>query len=57
MFLLVLTAFLNVPRNQWRAALRPGATRPEPFSVVLPLSLLMLVAVLIRAIETFKILT
>jgi multiple sugar transport system permease protein len=57
MFLLVLTAFLNVPRNQWRAALALGATPARAFfSVVLPLSLpVMLVAVLIRAIETFKI--
>jgi multiple sugar transport system permease protein len=57
MFLLVLTAFLNVPRNQWRAALGLGATPAQAFfRVVLPLSLpVMLVAVLIRAIETFKI--
>jgi multiple sugar transport system permease protein len=57
MFLLVLTAFINVPRNQWRAALGLGATPVRAFfSVVLPLSLpVILVAVLIRAIETFKI--
>jgi multiple sugar transport system permease protein len=54
MFLLILTAFVNVPRNQWRAALGLGATPVRAFfSIVLPLSLpVMLVAVLIRAIET-----
>jgi multiple sugar transport system permease protein len=57
MFLLVLTGFLNVPRNQWRAALALGATPARAFfRIVLPLSLPVLVlAVLIRAIETFKI--
>ena len=54
---LILTAFINVPRNQWRAALALGATPARAFfSVVLPLSLpVIIVAVLIRAIETFKI--
>jgi multiple sugar transport system permease protein len=57
MFLLVLTGFLNVPRNQWRAALALGASPARAFfRVVLPLSLpVLLLAVLIRAIETFKI--
>jgi multiple sugar transport system permease protein len=57
MFLLVLTGFLNVPHNQWRAALSLGATPARAFfRIVLPLSLpVLLVAVLIRAIETFKI--
>jgi multiple sugar transport system permease protein len=57
MFLLVLTGFLNVPRNQWRAALALGASPARAFfRIVLPLSLPVLVlAVLIRAIETFKI--
>jgi multiple sugar transport system permease protein len=57
MFLLVLTGFLNVPHNQWRAALVLGASPARAFfRIVLPLSLpVLLVAVLIRAIETFKI--
>ena len=57
MFLLVLTGFLNVPRNQWRAALALGASPARAFfRIVLPLSLpVLLLAVLIRAIETFKI--
>lgn len=57
MFLLVLTGFLNVPHNQWRAALALGASPARAFfQIVLPLSLpVLLVAVLIRAIETFKI--
>jgi multiple sugar transport system permease protein len=57
MFLLVLTGFLNVPHNQWRAALVLGASPVRAFfRIMLPLSLpVLLVAVLIRAIETFKI--
>jgi multiple sugar transport system permease protein len=57
MFLLVLTGLLNVPRNQWRAALSLGANPVRAFfHIVLPYSLpVILVAVLIRAIETFKI--
>lgn len=57
MFLLVLTGFLNVPRNQWRAALALGAGPTRAFfHIALPLTLpVILMAVLIRAIETFKI--
>jgi multiple sugar transport system permease protein len=57
MFLLVLTAFLGVSRTQWRAALALGASPSYAFRrIILPLSLpLLTVAVLIRAVETFKI--
>jgi multiple sugar transport system permease protein len=57
MFLLLLTAFLSAPRNQWRAALSLGASPTRAFLyVLLPLTLpVILVAAIIRAIETFKI--
>jgi multiple sugar transport system permease protein len=57
MFLLVLTGFLNVSLSQWKAALALGASPTRAFfRIALPLSLpVMVVAVLIRAIETFKI--
>jgi multiple sugar transport system permease protein len=57
MFLLLLTAFLSAPRNQWRAALSLGASPARAFLyVLLPLTLpVILVAAVIRAIETFKI--
>jgi len=57
MLLLVLAGFLNIPRNQWRAALALGASPARAFfRIVLPLSApVILVAVLIRAIEALKI--
>jgi multiple sugar transport system permease protein len=57
MFLLLLTAFLSAPRNQWRAALSLGASPMRAFlRVLLPLTLpVILVAAIIRGIETFKI--
>lgn len=57
MFLLMLTGFMNLPRNQIRAAVVLGASPARIFfRVMLPLLVpVMSVAVLIRGIETFKI--
>jgi multiple sugar transport system permease protein len=57
MFLLVLTGFMNLPQNQLRAAIVLGASPPRIFfRIMLPLlAPVMILAVLIRAIETFKI--
>ncbi|HXV23085.1 MAG TPA: sugar ABC transporter permease [Alphaproteobacteria bacterium] len=57
MFLLVLTGFMNLPENQVRAALALGASPPRIlFRIMLPLLLpVIVVALLIRSIETFKI--
>jgi multiple sugar transport system permease protein len=57
MFLLVLSSFLGSPRNQYRAAIALGASPAQAFlRVSLPLAIPVIgVAVLIRAIETFKI--
>lgn len=57
MFLLVLTGLMSLPQNQIRAAIMLGASPPRIFfRLVLPLLLPVLgIAVLIRAIETFKI--
>jgi multiple sugar transport system permease protein len=57
MFLLVLSGFLNSPRNQHRAAIALGASSTRAFlSVLLPLALPVIgIATLIRAIETFKV--
>ena len=57
MFLLVLTGLMSLPQNQLRAAIVLGASPPRIFlRIVLPLlAPVMLLAVMIRAIETFKI--
>ena len=57
MFLLVLTGFMNLPRNQLRAAIVLGASPVRIFfRIMLPLlAPVITLAVLIRAIETFKI--
>jgi multiple sugar transport system permease protein len=57
MFLLVLTGFMNLPRNQVRAAIVLGASPVRIFfRIMLPLlTPVITLAVLIRAIETFKI--
>ena len=57
MFLLVLTGFMNLPRNQIRAAIVLGASPVRIFfRIMLPLlAPVITLAVLIRAIETFKI--
>ena len=57
MFLLVLTGFMNLPRNQVRAAIVLGASPVRIFfRIMLPLlAPVITLAVLIRAIETFKI--
>ena len=57
MFLLMLTGFMNLPRNQIRAAVVLGASPARVFfRIMLPLLVpVMSVAVLIRGIETFKI--
>jgi multiple sugar transport system permease protein len=57
MFLLVLTGFMNLPENQVRAAMALGASPTRIFfRIMLPLLLpVMIIAVLIRSIETFKI--
>lgn len=57
MFLLVLTGFMNLPENQLRAAAVLGASRTRIFfRVMLPLMTpVIVIAVLVRSIETFKI--
>jgi multiple sugar transport system permease protein len=57
MFLLVLTGFMNLPRNQVRAAIVLGASPVRIFfRIMLPLlTPVITLALLIRAIETFKI--
>jgi multiple sugar transport system permease protein len=57
MFLLVLSGFLGSPRNQYRAAIALGASPAQAFlRVSLPFTMPVIgVAVLIRAIETFKV--
>lgn len=57
MFLLVLTGFMNLPENQVRAAMALGASPTRIlFKIMLPLLLpVMVIALLIRSIETFKI--
>jgi multiple sugar transport system permease protein len=57
MFLLVLTGLMNLPENQIRAAMALGASRSRIFfRIMLPLLVpVMVIAVLIRSIETFKI--
>jgi multiple sugar transport system permease protein len=57
MFLLVLTGFMNLPRNQVRAAIVLGASPARIFfRIMLPLlTPVITLALLIRAIETFKI--
>ena len=57
MFLLVLTGFMNLPRNQVRAAIVLGASPVRIFfRIMLPLlAPVITVALLIRSIETFKI--
>jgi multiple sugar transport system permease protein len=57
MFLLVLTGFMNLPENQIRAALALGASPTRIlFRIMLPLLLpVIVIALLIRSIETFKI--
>jgi multiple sugar transport system permease protein len=57
MFLLLLTGLMNLPENQMRAAHVLGASRTRIFfRIMLPLlTPVIIVAVLIRSIETFKI--
>jgi multiple sugar transport system permease protein len=57
MFLLVLTGFMALPENQVRAALVLGASRTRIFfRIMLPLlTPVIVVALLVRSIETFKI--
>ena len=57
MFLLVLTGLMNLPENQLRAAHVLGASRTQIFfRVVLPLlTPVIVIALLVRSIETFKI--
>ncbi len=57
MFLLVLTGFMNLPENQVRAAQALGASPPRIlFKIMLPLLMpVIIIALLIRSIETFKI--
>jgi multiple sugar transport system permease protein len=57
MFLLVLTGLMNLPENQIRAAYVLGASRTRIFlRVMLPLlTPVIIIALLIRSIETFKI--
>jgi multiple sugar transport system permease protein len=57
MFLLVLTGLMNLPENQVRAALALGASPTRIlFRIMLPLLLpVIIIALLIRSIETFKI--
>jgi multiple sugar transport system permease protein len=57
MFLLMLTGFMNLPRNQIRAAIVLGASPVRIFfRIMLPLlTPVITLALLIRAIETFKI--
>ncbi len=57
MFLLMLTGLMNLPENQVRAALALGASPPRiVLRIMLPLLLpVIVIALLIRSIETFKI--
>jgi multiple sugar transport system permease protein len=57
MFLLVLTGLMNLPENQVRAALVLGASRTRIFfRIMLPLlTPVIVIALLVRSIETFKI--
>lgn len=57
MFLLVLTGLMNVPENQMRAAIVLGASRTRIFfRIMLPLlTPVIVIALLVRSIETFKI--
>ncbi len=57
MFLLVLTGLMNLPENQIRAAIGLGAGPTRIFfRIMFPLLLPVIsIAVVIRAIETFKI--
>ena len=57
MFLLVLTGLMNLPENQIRAAIGLGAGPGRIFfKIMLPLLVPVIsIAVVIRAIETFKI--
>jgi multiple sugar transport system permease protein len=57
MFLLLLTGLMNLSQNQVRAALALGASPVRIFfRIMLPLLMpVILVALLIRGIETFKI--
>lgn len=57
MFLLVLTGLMNLPENQVRAAYVLGASRTRIFlQIMLPLlTPVIIVALLVRSIETFKI--
>jgi len=57
MFLLILTGLMNLPENQVRAAYVLGASRTRIFfKIMLPLLMpVIIVALLIRGIETFKI--
>lgn len=57
MFLLVLTGLMNLPENQIRAAVVLGASRSRIlFRIMLPLlTPVIVIALLIRSIETFKI--
>ena len=57
MFLLVLTGLMNLPENQVRAAYVLGASRMQIFfRIMLPLlTPVIIIALLVRSIETFKI--
>jgi multiple sugar transport system permease protein len=57
MFLLLLTGLMNLPENQIRAAYVLGASRTRIFfRIMLPLLMpVIIVALLVRGIETFKI--
>ncbi len=57
MFLLVLTGLMNLPENQIRAATVLGASRTRIFfRIMLPLlTPVVVIALLVRSIETFKI--
>ncbi len=57
MFLLVLTGLMNLPENQIRAAYALGASRSRTFTrIMLPLlTPVIVIALLVRSIETFKI--
>jgi multiple sugar transport system permease protein len=57
MFLLALTGLMNLPENQIRAAYVLGASRTQIFfRIMLPLLMpVIIIALLVRSIETFKI--
>ena len=57
MFLLILTGLMNLPENQVRAAYVLGASRMQIFfRIMLPLlTPVIVIALLVRGIETFKI--